>query len=77
MKLVHAPASSRLKPRDRVSPKDALGIVSVRRSLLALVGRKHTVVSDQLSPQNPPGSSLSSSSGSSIIESPSALAESY
>ena len=58
-------------------------ILPVRRSMLALVGRKQAVVRDQLSPQKPPGSRLwFSRTGvqyfprSSTIELPSVLAES-
>ena len=50
------PASSRLKPC--VSLKTAAGILPVRRSLLALVGRKQAVVRDRRSPHKPPGSRL-------------------
>ena len=52
VKLVREAASSRRKPC--ASLKNAPGILPVRRSLLALVGRKQTVVRDSLLPQNPP-----------------------
>ena len=58
-------------------------ILPARRSLLAFVRRKQTVVSDQFFPQKPPGSRLwfwrtgvQHSSGSSAIKPPSAFAES-
>ena len=81
MKLACDPASNRPKPCK--SLKNGPRILPVRRSLLALVGRKHIVARDHLFPQKPPGSRLGFSrprvphlSGSSTIELPSALAES-
>ena len=56
MKPARAQASSRPKPC--ASLKNAQQILPVLRSFLALVGRKHTVVRDQLFPQKPPGSCL-------------------
>ena len=56
VKPARGPASSRLKPC--ASLKNASRILPVRRSLVALVGRKQTVVRDQLFPQKPPGSGL-------------------
>ena len=51
MKPAHEPASSRPKPC--ASLKNAPRILPVRRSLLAIVGRKQTVVRGQLFPQKP------------------------
>ena len=63
--------------------KPASRILPVRCSLTAFVGRRHTVVRDQLFPQKPLGSPLcfsrtgvQHSPGSSTIELPSALVES-
>ena len=53
------PASSR--PEPCASLINAPRILPVRRSFLALVGRKQTVVRDQLFPQKPPGLRLWSS----------------
>ena len=73
------PASSRLKPS--VSLKNAARSFPVRRSLLAFVGKRQTVVRDQHLPQKTPGSRLLfsrigvlHSPGPSIIELPSTLA---
>ena len=81
MKSAREPASSRPKPR--ASLNDAAGILPVHRSLLALVGRKQTMIKDQLFPQKPPSSrvrfsrsGVQYSPGSLTIELPSALAES-
>ena len=49
-------ASSRHK--SCASLKNASGMLPVRRSLLVLAGRKHTMVIDKLPPQIPPGSRL-------------------
>ena len=56
VKLAREPASSRSKLC--ASLENAPRILPVRRSLLALVGRKQSVARDQLSPQKPPGSRL-------------------
>ena len=81
VKPAREPASSLPKPC--ASLKNAPPILPVRCSLLALVGRKQTVVRDQLFPQKPPVSRLwfsrtgvQHSPGSSMIELPSAVAES-
>ena len=81
MKPALEPASNCPKPC--ASPKNSPRILLVRRSLLAFVGRKQTVVRDQLFPQKPPGSRLrfsctgaQHSPDSSTIELLSALAES-
>ena len=50
--------SWRSRPKLYASLKNASRIMPVRRSLLALVGRKPTVVRDQLFPQKTPGSRL-------------------
>ena len=55
-KLTRDPASTRPKPC--VSLKNAPRILPVRRSLLAFIGRKQTVVREQFSPQKPPGMRL-------------------
>ena len=55
-KPAREPASSRPKPCP--SPKNTPGILPVCRSLLALVGRKQTVVRDQFSRPKSPGSRL-------------------
>ena len=80
MKPAREPASTRPKPC--ASLKNAPGIMPFRHSLLTLVGRKQTLVRDQVSPQKRPGSRLwfsctgvQHSHGSSTIELPSALAE--
>ena len=52
VKLARDPASNR--PKTYVSLKTVLKILSVSGSLLALVGRKRTVVRDNLYPQKPP-----------------------
>ena len=65
LKLARDSASWR--PKLCASLKNAPRILPVRRSLLALVGRKHTAVRDQFSPHKRPGSST--------IELLSALAE--
>ena len=56
MKPAREPASSRPKPC--ASLKRPHDYCPVRRSLLALVGRKQTAVRDQPFPQKPPGSRL-------------------
>ena len=71
-------------PKPYASLKNSPRILPVRRPLLALVGRKQTVVRDQLFPQKPPCSRHRISCtgvqhflhDSSTIELPSALAES-
>ena len=81
MKRAREPASSRPKPY--TSLKNAPGILPVGRSLLALVGRKQTVIRSQLFRQKPPCSRLlfsrmrvQHSPGSFTTELPSAFAES-
>ena len=81
MDLVREPVLRSSKPC--ASLQNAPRILPVRRSLLALVGIKQTVVRNQLSPQNPPGSRLwfwctrvQRSPESSTIEVTSPLAES-
>ena len=56
VKPAREPASSR--PKLCASLKNILEILPVRGILLALVGRKQTVVRDQLSPKKPSGSRL-------------------
>ena len=56
VKPAREPASSRPKPC--AFRKNAPEILPVRHSLLGLGKRKQTVVRDQLSPQEPPGSRL-------------------
>ena len=80
MKVARESASSRPKPC--ASLKNAPGIFPVRHFLLALVGRKQTVVRDQLFPRKSPGSRLlfsrtrvQHSPDSSTIELPSALSK--
>ena len=77
-KLALDPASSRSKPCAFL--KNILKILSGRRSSLALLGKKQTVIRDQLSDQKPPGSRLwfsrtrvQHSPGSSTIKLSSAL----
>ena len=79
VKPAREPASSRLK--SCAALKNAPRILPVRRSLLTLEGRKHTMVRDQ--PQKPLGLGLwfsitgaQQSPGSSTIELPSAFAKS-
>ena len=55
MKPARESASSRPKPCAYLKNSR---ILPVRRSLLALVGRKQTMARDQLFPQKPPGSRL-------------------
>ena len=81
MKPAREPASSRPKPC--ASLKNAPRILPVRGFLLTLIGRKHTVVRDQLSLRNlsvrafdSRAQGFSTPPGSSTIELPSALAES-
>ena len=81
MKPAREPASSRPKPC--ASLKKSPTILARSPLLVALVGRKMTVVRHQLFLQKPPGSSLwfsrtgvQPSPGSSAIELPSAFAES-
>ena len=78
MKLAREPASSRPKPCASLKRPHESSLL-----LVALVGRKMTVVRDQLFPQKPPGSrfrfsrtGVQPSPGSSTIELPSAFAES-
>ena len=82
MKPAREPASSRPKPKPYASLKSTTNLA---RSplLVALVGKNKTMVRHQLFPQKPPGSSLrfsrtgvQPSPGSSMIELPSAFAES-
>ena len=56
VKPAREPASSR--PKSRASLKNAPRVLPVRRSLLALVGRKQTVVRNQHFPPKPPRSRL-------------------
>ena len=81
VKPAREPAFSHSKPCAFL--KNAPGSLPVRRSLLALIESKQTVVRDQFFPQKLPGSRLwfsgtrvQHSPGSSVIELPPALAES-
>ena len=80
MKPAREPASSRPKPCASLKNPTNLARSPLH---VALVGRKMTVVRDQLFPQKPPGSrfrfsrtGVQPSPGSSTIELPSAFAES-
>ena len=70
MKPAREPASSRPKPCASI-PEKSPRILPVRRSLLALVGRRQTVIRDQLSPQKPPCSRLLFSRSTGVHHSPS------
>ena len=50
--------SASSSPKPSIFFKNAQGILPVHRSLLAIVGRKQTVVGDELFPQKPPDSRL-------------------
>ena len=56
VKPVHEASPIRSKPCGAL--KNAPGILPIRRSLLAVVGRKNKVVQDQFLPHKPPGSRL-------------------
>ena len=62
VKPTREPASGH--PHPRASLKNAPGILPVRRSLLALVGRKQTVVRNQLSPLQQKPSAVRAACGS-------------